>query len=187
MREFLHRNHFDIGEAKMTISERVNTTVKYSYHIVYHIVMPLTLIERIASRMQKSFPSVDLQVYTTKSLRINGSLKFNKGQKTFDITSLITSQDEFKHTLVSYTYGYPEVNEPIALSKSNILNFTHQASKVTASGDMPKEYMDVLDCLLVEDESQDKPFKVASVKTGRLCPCCLKIHSTNNDKTIHFY
>jgi hypothetical protein len=66
-----------------------------------------------------------LQVYSTKSLRINGSLKFKKGEKTFDLTSNVTSEDEFRHTLVSYTYGYPEVDEPIALSKSNILNFTH--------------------------------------------------------------
>lgn len=44
----------------MTLSERVDTTVKYSYHIIYHVVMPLTVVERIATRMQKIFPSVDL-------------------------------------------------------------------------------------------------------------------------------
>ena len=61
VRQFLQQNHFDVGnDIKMTLSERVDTTVKYSYHIIYHVVMPLTVVERIATRMQKIFPSVDL-------------------------------------------------------------------------------------------------------------------------------
>lgn len=125
VRQFLQQNHFEVGDLKMTVSERLDTTVKTSYHIIYHVVMPITVVERIATRMQKTFKSVDLQVYTTKSLRLNGSLKFKKTDKTFDMTSKISSTDPFCDTLVSYTFGYPEIEEPIALTKTNVLNFSH--------------------------------------------------------------
>jgi hypothetical protein len=53
------------------------------------------------------------------------------------MTSVVTSADPFADTLVSYTYGYPEVDEPIALARSNVLNFTHQASEINVKANMP--------------------------------------------------
>lgn len=103
------------------------------------------------------------------------------------MTSNVTSTDKFCDTLVSYTYGYPEVDEPIALSKSNVLNFNHQSSEIKITNDMPEEYTRIVESLIVEEDTEDKPFKIASVKPNKICPCCLKLHPTSNDKTIHFY
>lgn len=167
------------------VSERVDTSSKFSYHIAYPISMSLSLVERIATRLQKKIQAIDLQVYHTKTLRINGSLKFQ--QKTIDQTSAITSTSPFADTLVSYVYGYPEVDEPLALSKTNILNFNLETSRFTADDNMPQEYHNVMAKLIPTPESEGQWFKIASIKLGQTCPCCQKLHDTDTDKCIHYY
>lgn len=165
VKKFLANNQIDV-EISMApiVSERVDTTKKFSYHITYPVVMPISLVERIATRLQKKFPAIDLQVYKNKTLRINGSYKFEN--KEIDRTSLITSSGRFADTLISYTYGYPEVDEPMVLSKTNILNFNLETSRLTVEGEMPKEYHDIMIKLIPDDETKDQWFKVASVKLG---------------------
>ena len=50
---------------------------------------------------------------------------------------MVTSTDPYCDTLVSYTYGYPEIDEPIALTKSNVLNFNYQSSHINIDSNMP--------------------------------------------------
>lgn len=98
------------------------------------------------------------------------------------------SQDtKFCDTLISYTNGYEEISEPIALIKSNILNFNHQSKQINVNNNMPAAYFETIDKLIIDEETEDKPFKIASVKLGQICPCCNKTHTTDNDKKVNFY
>lgn len=152
VKQFLAKNQFDLPvDMTPIVSERLDTSEKFSYHIAYPIVMPLEVVKRIATRLkgfsalrpgqvestpiQRSLAAIDLQVYTTKTLRINGCLKFKN--KVVDQTSMISSTASFQDTLVSYTHGYPEVSEPIALCKTNILNFNLETSRFTDNEHMP--------------------------------------------------
>jgi hypothetical protein len=53
VKQFLAKNQFDLPiDMTPIVSERQDTTTKFSYHIVYPIVMPLEVVKRIATRLK---------------------------------------------------------------------------------------------------------------------------------------